>query len=177
VFSLPVVTAGAAWLAAATVFEGWSRDEEPPLLATFVGALRSQLRTGLLAELAAAVIGVIAYFDIRFAGAAQLPGAHLDMVAIALLAAAALGIVQLAVAQRAHTGSGPRDSVRGAVALARSTPWALPLVIFATAICATLVALIPALILLVAGPLAYAISVVHARARQRLEPAGLDSAG
>ncbi|GIH18796.1 DUF624 domain-containing protein [Rugosimonospora africana] len=170
-FSLPVVTAGAAWLAAATVFDAWTRDEEPKLLPTFVAALRTQLRTGLIAEVALAVIGAAGYFDIRFAGAAHVPGAWLERLALALIAAGAAGLVLLVLADRAHTGGGVRDSLRGALALAGAAPWAVPLVVFAAAVCATLVAIIPALLLIVAGPLAYAVSVVHARARLRSESA------
>jgi uncharacterized membrane protein YesL len=169
-FSLPVVTAGAAWLAAATVFDGWTRDEEPRLVATFVAALRTQLRTGLLAQVALAVTGTVGYFDIRFAGAARVPGAWLEMLAVGLLAAVAAGLILLALADRAHTGGGVAGSLRGALALAGAAPWALPVVVLAAAVCATLVAIIPALVLIVAGPLAYAVSVVHARARLRFEP-------
>jgi uncharacterized membrane protein YesL len=169
-FSLPIVTAGAAWQAAAAVFDAWTRDEEPPLLATFVAAMRTQLRTGLLAQGALAVIAAVGYFDIRVAGAAHVPGAWLEVLALALLAAVAVGLILLALADRAHAGGGVRDSLRGALALAGAAPWAVPLVVLAAAVCATLVAIIPALLLIVTGPLAYAVSVVHARARPRLEP-------
>jgi uncharacterized membrane protein YesL len=170
-FSLPVVTAGAAWLAAASVFDAWTRDEEPKLLATFVAALRTQLRTGLVAEVALAFIGAAGYFDIRFAGAAHVPGAWLEMLALGLIAAVATGLILLALAERANTGGGVRDSVRGALALAGAAPWAVPVVVLAAAVCAILVAIIPALLIVLAGPLAYAVSVVHARARLSFAPA------
>jgi uncharacterized membrane protein YesL len=176
-FSLPVVTAGAAWLAAATVFDAWTRDEEPRLLATFVTALRVHLRTGLLAQAALAAIAAVGYFDIRVARAAHVFGAWLEMSAVALLAAAAVGLILIALAEVAHTGGAVRDGLRGALALAGTAPWAVPLVVFAAAVCVTLVAIIPALVLIVAGPLAYAVSVVHARARLRLDPVPAAGAG
>src|SRR6266700_5755437 len=81
-FSIPVVTAGAAWIAAATIFDAWSRGEEPPLVSTFVTTLRTQMRAGLAAQLAFAAVAVAAYFDIRIAGAAHVPGARIETVAV-----------------------------------------------------------------------------------------------
>ncbi|GAA5190716.1 hypothetical protein GCM10023322_46530 [Rugosimonospora acidiphila] len=167
-FSLPVFTAGAAWLAAATVFDRWADDEEPPLVATFVAALRTQLRAGLGAQCAVGLIAAIGYFDVRVAGAAHVFGARLEMFAVALLAAFAIGLVLLASAQRAHAGGTVGDSLRGAVALVGAAPWAVPLVVLAAAVCVILVAIVPALALVLAGPLAYAVSAVHVRARSGL---------
>jgi uncharacterized membrane protein YesL len=163
-FSIPVVTAGAAWIAAATIFDAWSRDEEPPLVSTFVTTLRTQMRAGLVVQVAFAAVAVVAYFDIRIAGAAHVPGARIETVAVGLIAAGVIGIIQMAVAQRARTGTGVLESVRAALAIAGVAPWTLPLVIVATAVCAAVVALIPASMLIIAGPLAYAVSVVYARA-------------
>src|SRR5215471_15513529 len=96
-FSIPVFTAGAAWIAAATIFDAWSRGEEPPLVSTFATALRTQLRAGL---------------------AAHLPGGRIEAVAAGLIAAGLTGIIQLAVAQRAHAGTGVLASARAALAIA-----------------------------------------------------------
>jgi len=163
-FSIPVVTAGAAWIAAATIFDAWTRGEEPPLLSTFVTAVRRRLLIGLVAQLVVAVVAVVAYLDIRFASAAHVPGANLEVAAVGLFAAGAIGVVQLALAHHARTGQPSRDAVRQAWIIARSAPWVVPLVVVATAVCAGLVALVPALILFIAGPLAYAVSVAYARA-------------
>jgi uncharacterized membrane protein YesL len=174
-FSIPLVTAGAAWIAAAKVFNAWLRnDEEPPLVATFVGAMRKQLRAGAAAEFAVLVASGIAYLDIRFAAAARVPGAAVEMVAVALVAAVAIGVVQLAVARRAHTDQRMRDCVRDVWTMARLKPWSLVLVVIATATCAGLVAIVPALVLLMAGPLGFAVSAVYTRASAgfHAEPAG-----
>jgi uncharacterized membrane protein YesL len=163
-FSIPIFTAGAAWIAVAAIFDAWSRGEEPPLVSTFVTALRTQLRAGLAAQAAFAAVAAVAYFDIRVAAAAHIPGARIEAVAIGLIAAGATGIIQLAVAQRAHAGTGMLASARAALVIAGAAPWTLPLLIVATAVCAAVVALIPALLLVMAGPLAYAVSAVYARA-------------
>ncbi|NUP39370.1 MAG: YesL family protein, partial [Streptomyces sp.] len=53
VFSLPLVTVGAAWCAAAEVVAGWHDDREAPLLRTFASVVRRDLRGG------AALLGVV----------------------------------------------------------------------------------------------------------------------
>lgn len=167
-FSIPIFTAGAAWIAAATIFDAWSRDEEPPLVSTFVTALRTQLRAGLAAQAAVAAVAAVAYFDVRIAGAAHVPGARIETIAVGMIAAGVIGIIQLAAAQRAHAGTGVLASGRAALAIAGAAPWALPLLTVATAVCAAVVALIPALMLVMAGPLAYAVSAVYSRAAGRV---------
>lgn len=176
-FSIPIVTSGAAWIAAATIFDAWAHGEEPPLFATFVAAVRRQLVPGLFAQIAVVAIAAVGYFDVRFAGAARVPGARIEMIAVALVAATSIAVIQLAVARGAHTGQRPRDAVRDAWAIVRSAPWTVLVVIMGTAICVGLVMLVPAFIVFMAGPLGYAVSAVYARASAQAErdwPAGSD---
>ncbi len=163
-FSLPVVTAGAAWLAASQIFTGWARDDEPPLVRTFVTAVRGEVRVGL--ALAGSVFGAIAvaYLDARFAVAAHVPAARLETLAVIALAAVAVALLLLAAAHRARYATEWRVSLRAAGDLARAQPWSVPVVVLALITAAALVLVVPAFILFIAGPAAFAVSVTFTRA-------------
>lgn len=171
-FSIPVVTAGAAWIAAATIFASWTREEEPPLLATFTRTVRAQWRTGLVFELAAVVIAAVGYLDTRFAWAAGVPGARVEVVALLALTGVAAALLLLAVVVRAGTGAPPIECARQAAAIAVGAPWTVPALAAAVAVCVVLVLVVPAFVLLIAGPLGFAAAAVHARATVEPDPAG-----
>jgi hypothetical protein len=119
VFSLPVVTSGAAWLAVARVCTAWADDVEPPLLRTFVDTIRRRWLTGLALQAVAIGVAAVPYLDLRFALAAHLPGARLEAAALAVLAVFGLGSALLAV-PAAGAGAGP-SSTAGAGAGPSST--------------------------------------------------------
>jgi uncharacterized membrane protein YesL len=164
VFSLPLVTAGGAWAAAASIFQAWTRGEEPPLLRTFAREIRAQFLPGLATELCVALIVAIAYFDVRVATASRMPGFAVEAVAVVAIAAIAIGVLLLGVAHRAATGAAWADSVRGAVLLCRRRPWAPVVVVFAVAIAVALILVLPAFVGIMAGPACFATGAVYTRA-------------
>jgi uncharacterized membrane protein YesL len=164
VFSIPLFTAGAAWAAGAEIFAAWVRDEDPPLFRTFLRVVRRDLLSGVLALLAGVLIVAIAYFDIRVAIASRMPGFAVEAAAVCLIAAACLAALLLAFAHRAATSQKWMASVLAAVRLCRSRPWAPAVVLLALVVAAALVAAVPAFVALIAGPVGFAVAVVHARA-------------
>ena len=164
VFAIPIITAGAAWAAGAEIFAAWVRDEEPPLFRTFLRVVRRDLLSGFLALLAGMLIVAIAYFDVRVALASRMPGFAVEAAALCLIAAACLAALLIAFAHRAATSQKWIASVRAAVRLCRSRPWAPAVVLLALAVAASLVAAVPAFAALIAGPIGFAVTVVHARA-------------
>lgn len=167
-FSLPVVTAGAAWIAAATIFAAWARREEPPVFATFARVVPRQLGAGLAGELTAAVIIAVVSLDVRFALAARVPGAWPEAALLAVLGAAALAIVLLAAHTRADSGGTAGECIRAALTLCTALPWVLPLLVTAVGVAAVLIALVPAFALVLAGPVSFAVCAVATRARRAM---------
>ncbi|MBP0461653.1 hypothetical protein [Streptomyces montanisoli] len=189
VFSLPLVTAGAAWCAGAEIVASWHAKREPALLRTFTRAVGRNLAAGFVVEGAVLVPLAAAWFEVHVVVRSRMPGYPVEAVALALLGAAAAGFVLLTAAFRAadavtvagrrtsHGGtpggpsSGPSGrapaswgaAVRRAADLTRATPSALVLVVTGCAFCVVLVALIPAFAAFMAGPLAFAVSTVVAR--------------
>lgn len=170
-FSLPVVTAGAAWCAAAEIVAGWQQDREAPLLRTFATVVRRDLRSGLAVQAVVLAVAAATWFEVHAALAAHVPGAPVEAAALALVGGAAVALALLAVGCRAAaaTSSWP-VALRTAGALAKAAPATLPLIVTAMACVAALVATIPAFAGFMAGPLAYAVSAVAARAAARAHP-------
>ncbi|GHJ41557.1 DUF624 domain-containing protein [Streptomyces sp. TS71-3] len=169
-FSLPLVTAGAAWCAAAEVTAGWHQGREPALLRTFARTVRRDLLAGLVLEATVLALAAATWFEVRLVLASRLPGYPVEAAALALLGACAVAFVLLTVACRAAQGPVPGAgawgaAVRTAVRQARLAPTTLVLVVAGCACVAALVAVIPAFAGFMAGPLAYAVSVVTARNR------------
>jgi uncharacterized membrane protein YesL len=164
VFSLPIATAGAAWAACAEIFAAWVRDDEPPLCRTFLRVLRRDLLSGFLALLAVMSIVAIGYFDVRLALAERIPGFGVEAAAVCVVGAVCLAIMLIAFAHRAVTSQTWTESVRAAIRLSRRRPWAPTIVVAAVAVAASLVAAVPAFVVLIAGPTSFAVAVVHARA-------------
>ncbi|WP_030898045.1 hypothetical protein [Streptomyces sp. NRRL F-5126] len=179
VFSLPLVTAGAAWCAGAEIFASWHAKREPALLRTFTRAVGRNLAAGFVAECAVLVPLAAAWFEVHVVVRSRMPGYQVEAVALALLGAAAAGFVLLTAACRAEDavadrrashggtpGGAPASwgaAVRRAADLTRTAPSALVLVVTGCAFCVVLVALIPAFAAFMAGPLAFAVSAVVAR--------------
>ncbi|MFI0898085.1 hypothetical protein [Streptomyces sp. NPDC020983] len=170
-FSLPLVTAGAAWCAAAEVVAGWHEEREAPLLRTFASVVRRDLRAGL--ALQAAVLGVLAatWLEVHAVLDSRIPGRPAEAAALVLLGAAAVALALLAAACRASDRTSWAGALRTAVRLAGAAPGTLPLVVTALACVAALVATIPAFAGFMAGPLAYAVSVAAVRAARREQAA------
>ncbi|MFG1811872.1 DUF624 domain-containing protein [Streptomyces sp. NPDC049040] len=171
-FSLPVVTAGAAWCAAAEVVAGWHRKRELPLLRTFAAVVRRDLAAGLVVEGALLAVGALTWFEVHVVLGARMPGYPVEAAALALLGGLAGGSVLLVVACRAGAERSWRDAVRDAAGHARSMPSTLPLVVTAMAFTAVLIAIVPAFAGFMAGPLAFAVSAVVTRNRNAGLPAG-----
>lgn len=171
VFSIPLFTAGAAWAACAEIFAAWVRDEEPPLIRTFLRVMRRDLPSGFLALLAGVLIVAFAYFDVRVALTSRMPGFVVEAAALCLIAAACVATLLFAFAHRAATGQTWMTSVRAAVQLGRIRPWAPAVVLLALAVAASLVAVVPAFAALIAGPVGFAVAVVHARASSTMSGA------
>lgn len=170
-FSLPLVTAGAAWCAAAEVVAGWHEEREAPLLRTFASVVRRDLRSGF--ALQAAVLAVVAatWLEVHTVLNSRIPGRPVEAAALVVLGAAAVALALLAAACRAADRTSWADALRTAVRHAGAAPGTLPLVVTALACVAALVATIPAFAGFMAGPLAYAVSVAAVRAARRTQAA------
>jgi hypothetical protein len=168
VFSLPVVTAGAAWLAVARVCTAWAHDVEPPLVRTFLWAIRHRLATGLALQAIAAAAAVLPYLELRVALAADIPGARLEAALLAALAAGALSVTLLSVPAAAAEGLTARAALAEALTLVRAAPWAAAAALAALAAGAAVVYLLPVLAVVMAGPVGFAVSAVWVRARSRV---------
>lgn len=165
-FSLPVVTSGAAWLGVARVATAWTEGVEPPLLRTFASTVRQRFGTGLVLQLLAIVVGFLPYLELRVVLAAGLPGARVEAAALAVLAAAGLAVILLAV-PAAALGQPAGAALRRALALLRRAPWAGPAAVGALAAGAAILYLLPVLVVVMAGPVGFAVAAVWARAGGR----------
>ncbi|SHM10008.1 DUF624 domain-containing protein [Actinacidiphila paucisporea] len=174
-FALPVVTAGAAWCAAAEVVAGWHRKRELPLLRTFAAVVRRDLSAGLAVEGVLLAVAAATWFEVHVVLGARMPGYALEAAALVLLGGLLAGFVLLAVACRAGAGLTWRDAVRDAAEHARATLSTLPLVVTAMAFTAALIAIVPAFAGFMAGPLAFAVSAVVARNRNASLPEDSDA--
>lgn len=166
-FSLPVVTVGASWCAAAEVVGGWHRKRELPLLRTFAAVVRRDLAAGLVLEGVLLAVAVLTWFEVHVVLGARMPGYALEAAALALLGGLLAGFALLAVACRAGAVASWREAIRTAADQARAMPSTLPLVVTAMAFTAALIAIVPAFAGFMAGPLAFAVSAVVARNRNR----------
>ena len=169
-FSLPVVTAGAAWCAAAEVVAGWHRGRELPLLRTFTTVVRRDLAAGIALEGAVLAVLAATWFEVHVVLDSRLPGYPVEAGALALLGSAVAAFALVTVACRAAAGSTWAQGVRGAADQAKAAPSTLPLVVTGIACVAVLVAVIPAFAGFMAGPLAYAVSAIVARNRGEGRP-------
>jgi uncharacterized membrane protein YesL len=163
VFSLPLVTAGAAWSAVAEVCDAWHRAEEPPLLRTFARVVRRDLFGGFAMALLAVAAAGVPLLETRVALAARLPGARLEGGALCVIGAVALTVVLLAFPQRAATAEPWRSALGSVARLCAARPWAVVVTAVALAVGAVIVIAYPPLIMLIGGPIGYAVSAVRAR--------------
>lgn len=170
-FSLPLVTAGAAWSAVADVCAAWARGEEPSLLRTFAARVRRDLAGGLVLQLAAAALVVVPYLEIRIALAGHLPGARVESAALGLVGCWLLVVVLLAFPARA-TGLAWPAAVRDAARVVRTRPWVVPTAAAALMAAALLVYAVPPLAAVMAGPLGYALSATYLRATAHSRSSG-----
>jgi uncharacterized membrane protein YesL len=167
-FSVPVITAGAAWLAVARVCTAWAGEVEPPLLRTFVETIRRRFLTGLALQAIAVGVAAVPYLEFRVTLAARLPGARLEAAALAVLAAVALGAVLLSVPAAAAGGLRALPALKAGVLVVRAAPWAAPAAVGALAAGAAIVYLLPVLAVVMAGPVGFAVSAIWVRAGGRL---------
>jgi hypothetical protein len=181
-FSLPVVTAGAAWCAAAEVTAAWRTGREPGLLRTFARVVARDLPAGLLVE--CAVLGPLAatWFEVHVVLRSRMPGYLVEAAALVLLGAAAVAFVLLTAgcrasqavvaAGRGRAGAPWGPALRVAAGLVCGVPSTLVLVVTGAAFTVALVAVVPAFAAFMAGPLAFAVSAVVARAERMGAAAG-----
>jgi hypothetical protein len=171
VFSLPVVTAGAAWCAAAEVVAGWHRDREAPLLRTFATVVRRDLRAGLALQGSVLAVAAATWLEVHAVLGSRMPGRPVEAAALVLVGAAGVAFALLTAGCRAADGTSWREALGSAARRSAAAPATVPLAVSALACVAALVAVIPAFAGFMAGPLAYAVSATVARAAGR-EPAG-----
>jgi hypothetical protein len=165
VFCLPVVTAGAAWCAAAEIVAAWHRHQEPPLWRTFTRVVRRDLRAGFALQCGLLAVAAVVWSEVHVVLDSRMPGYGFEAGALTLLGAGVSAFVLLTVASRAAAGSSWREAVHAAAARTREAPSTLLLVVTALAFVAALIAVIPAFAGFMAGPLAFAVSAVVARDR------------
>jgi uncharacterized membrane protein YesL len=163
VAAVGVVTAGPGLAAAATVVRGWEADEQPPLVATFVAAVRRHT-VGLLApQLALLGMLTVGWLDLVAAGGG-LPGGGAIRVFVGLaLACAVASFLAMFPTRAAHGGTWWSAWARSAMLCARR-PW-LPVALTAVSgIAALLVSVAPPTVLVIGGPLTLAVGVLVSRA-------------
>jgi uncharacterized membrane protein YesL len=163
VAAVGIVTAGPGLAAAATVIRGWEADEQPPLVATFVAAVRRHT-VGLLApQLALLGMLTVGWLDL-VAVRGGLPGGAAVRVFVGLaLAAAVASYLAMFPTWAAHGGTWWSAWARSAMLCARR-PW-LPVALTAVSgIAGLLVAVAPPTVLVIGGPLALAVGVLVSRA-------------
>ncbi|MDT4986031.1 MAG: hypothetical protein QOI74_125 [Micromonosporaceae bacterium] len=163
VAAVGVVTAGPGLAAAATVVRGWAADEQPPLVATFVTAIRRHT-VGLLGpQLALLGMLLVGWLDLAAAGGG-LPGGGAVRVFVGLtLAVAVASYLAMFGIWAAHGGSWWSAWARSATLCVRR-PW-LPVALTAVlAIGALLVSVAPPTVVVIGGPLALAVGVLVSRA-------------
>lgn len=172
-FSLPLVTAGAAWCAAAEIVAGWHEDREAPLLRTFARVVRRDLKAGALLQAAVLTVLAATWLETHAVLNSRMPGRAGEAAALVLVGAAAVALLLLATACRvgggrtwAAAGASWGRALRAAAELARTAPATVPLVMAGLACVVALVAVIPAFAGFMAGPLAYAVSVTVVRANR-----------
>ena len=110
-------------------------------------------------------VAAVTWFEVRVVLASHLPGYPVEAAALALLGAGAVAFVLLTVACRAADPGPWGRAVRTTARQVRLAPTALVLVVAGCACVGALIAVIPAFAGFMAGPLAYAVSVVTARHR------------
>jgi hypothetical protein len=169
-FSLPLVTVGASWCAAAEITAGWHQKREPALLRTFARVVRRDLPAGLVVQGVVLAVTALTWFEVRLVLALRLPGYVVEAAALGLLGAGAVAFVLLTVACRAAEPVPWAVAVRTAARQARRAPTTLPLVVTACGCAGVLIAVIPAFAGFMAGPVAYAVSAVTARNRGEGRP-------
>jgi Protein of unknown function, DUF624 len=167
-FSLPLITAGAAWLAVCEVCDDWSRGVEPPLLRTFVGSVRHRLVQGLALELLAISVVLLPVLELRIAVIAGLPGVALEATMLGLLAAGGVALVLLACCETATGGVGPGAALRAAARLWLAVPWAGAGVLLVVLVGLGLVWLMPVLGVIMGGPVGFAVMVIWLRAGRKI---------
>jgi hypothetical protein len=163
VAAVGVITAGPGLAAAATVVRGWQADEQPPLVATFVTAIRHHT-VGLLApQLALLGMLVVGWLDLAAAGGG-LPGGTAVRVFVGLaLAVAVASFLAMFGIWAAHGGTWWSAWARSATLCGRR-PW-LPVALTAVlGIAALLVSVAPPTVVVIGGPLALAVGVLVSRA-------------
>jgi uncharacterized membrane protein YesL len=165
-----VVTAGPGLAAAATVVRGWEADEQPPLVATFVAAVRRHT-VGLLApQLVLLGMLTVGWLDLAAAGGGLPGGAAVRVFVGAALAAAVASYLAMFPTWAAHGGSWWSAWARSATLCLRR-PWLPVALAVVLGIAVLLVAVAPPMVAVIGGPVALAIGVLVSRAdRGPLDP-------
>lgn len=167
VFAVPLVTAGAAWCAAAEICNEWAAGKEPPLFRTFAAATRRNLGRGVLLATVLAVAAAVPYFEERVAAVSRIPGAGAERVGLSVVSMCCIALVLLAVGGQA-SGSRPWYGMLAEVAgRAWSRPWVVPTAVLAVGAGVVLIYAIPPLLVFMAGPMGYALSALSQRLLQR----------
>lgn len=163
IFSIPIVTAGAAWCAVAEICRDWAHGHEPPLLPTFAKAVRRNLGRGLLLEAVLAVLVGLAYFESRVTVLAGLPAAGAERIALTALSACAVALALLSVEAQADCRRSWLSLVPQLANVVLQRPWVVPASIGSLGAAAALVYLMPPLAVFMAGPAGYAMSAIYQR--------------
>lgn len=173
---LPVITAPAAFAAACAVLRESIRAEQPATLGRYVAELRAH---GVLRSLTAGAFvlgaGALILLDLLLARAG-LPGARMVSLVVAAAAVLAL-VVGLRAATDPRAAQGWWGAVRAAAARSAADLPGCALVMTAVLLSATLAWMLPLLLPLTPGALAFAVTAVELRATPAAAPAGGKAGG
>jgi hypothetical protein len=125
--------------------------------------MRRDFACGLMLEAAVGLLAVL-WLEARMVTAGHLPGATAETAALHVLAAICAVIVLLAVPARAALGLRPGAALRHASGLCLRRWWVAAAAAAAAATGALLTWAFPPLIVLIAGPVGFALMAIHARA-------------
>ena len=118
VTSLPVVTVGAAWTALSYVTLKMVRDEEGAIVRSYFRAFRQNFRQATVLWLGVLAIGAVLVLDFRVLGGAEAAWAGFLRLALGLLAAALVMILQYLFPVLARFDASLKDTLKNAALLA-----------------------------------------------------------
>lgn len=90
--SLPVITAGAAFIALYTVIFKWMRNEDPPVVSAYFAAFRENLKKGCAMGAVFLIIFLVLGADLHIIGHMHSPSGSLFYGVILMLLAAAVSV-------------------------------------------------------------------------------------
>ena len=118
VTSLPVVTVGAAWTALSYVTLKMVRDEEGAIVRSYFRAFRQNFRQATVLWLGVLAIGAVLVLDFRVLSGAEAAWAGFLRLALGLLAAALVMILQYLFPVLARFDASLKDTLKNAALLA-----------------------------------------------------------